>query len=122
MNIPYPPQTRSIRQWNDTPTRSVDASGTTFVYRRLGPAAGIPVIMLNHWGAVLDNFDPRIVDGIAAKRPVIAFNYRGVGASGGKAPLTVAEMAEDTIAPRWASRRSICSAFLLAASWHRTSC
>jgi pimeloyl-ACP methyl ester carboxylesterase len=98
MNIPYPAQTRSIRQWNDTPTRSVDASGTTFVYRQLGPAAGIPVIMLNHWGAVLDNFDPRIVDGIAANRPVIAFNYRGVGASGGKAPLTVAEMAEDTIA------------------------
>ena len=54
--------------------------------------------MLNHWGAVLDNFDPRIVDGLAASRPVIAFNYRGVGASGGKAPLTVAEMAEDTIA------------------------
>ena len=54
--------------------------------------------MLNHWGAVLDNFDPRIVDGIAATRPVIAFNYRGVGASGGKAALTVAEMAEDAIA------------------------
>ena len=29
---------------------------------------------------------------------MIAFNYRGVGASGGKAPLTVAEMAEDAIA------------------------
>lgn len=98
MNISYPPQTRSVRTWNDTPTGSVDASGTTFVYRRLGPAAGMPVIMLNHWGAVLDNFDPRIVDGIAANRPVIAFNYRGVGASGGKAPLTVADMAEDTIA------------------------
>jgi len=54
--------------------------------------------MLNHWGAVLDNFDPRIVDGFAATRPVIAFNYRGVGASGGKAPLTVAEMAMDAIA------------------------
>jgi pimeloyl-ACP methyl ester carboxylesterase len=53
------------------------------------------MIMLNHWGAVLDNFDPRIVDGLAANRPVIAFNYRGVGASGGKAPLTVAEMADD---------------------------
>ena len=58
----------------------------------------MPVILLNHWGAVLDNFDPRIVDGLAATRPVIAVNYRGVGASGGKAPLTVAEMAKDAIA------------------------
>jgi pimeloyl-ACP methyl ester carboxylesterase len=93
-----PPQTSSIQKWKDTPTRSVDVAGTKFAYRQLGPATGVPVIMLNHWGAVLDNFDPRIVDGIAATRPVIAFNYRGVGASGGKTALTVAEMAEDAIA------------------------
>ena len=94
----HPPQTSSIITWKDAPTKSVDVAGTKFVYRRLGPAAGVPVIMLNHWGAVLDNFDPRIVDGLAATRPVIALDYRGVGASGGKAPLTVAEMAEDAIA------------------------
>ncbi|CAN7165636.1 alpha/beta fold hydrolase [Bosea sp. LjRoot237] len=84
--------------WKDVPTRSIDAAGTRFVYRQLGTVADVPVIMLNHWGATLDNFDPRIVDGLAASRPVIAVNYRGVGASGGKAPLTVAEMAEDAIA------------------------
>jgi pimeloyl-ACP methyl ester carboxylesterase len=92
------PQTSSIEKWKDAPTRSVDVAGTTFVYRQLGPAAGVAVILLNHWGAVLDNFDPRIVDGLAATRPVIALHYRGVGVSGGKAPLTVAEMAEDAIA------------------------
>jgi pimeloyl-ACP methyl ester carboxylesterase len=54
--------------------------------------------MLNHWRAILDNFDPRIVDGLAAIKPVIAFDYPGIGASGGKAPLKVAEMAGDTIA------------------------
>ncbi len=94
----HPLQTSSIDKWIDAPTRRVDAAGATFAYRRLGPATGVPVILLNHWGAVLDNFDPRIVDGLAATRPVIAVNYRGVGASGGKAPLTVAEMAEDAIA------------------------
>src|SRR4249919_3643124 len=99
MNMSHPLQeTASIDKWIDAPTRRVDAAGTTFVYRRLGPATGVPVILLNHWGAVLDNFDPRIVDGLAATRPVIAVNYRGVGASGGKAPLTVAEIAEDAIA------------------------
>lgn len=94
----HPLQSSSIDKWIDAPTRRVDAAGATFVYRRLGPATGVPVILLNHWGAVLDNFDPRIVDGLAATRPVVAINYRGVGASGGKAPLTVAEMAMDAIA------------------------
>lgn len=94
----HPLQTCSIERWIDAPTRRVDAAGATFAYRRLGPATGVPVILLNHWGAVLDDFDPRIVDGLAGTRPVLAIDYRGVGASGGKAPLTVAEMAEDAIA------------------------
>jgi len=98
VNMSHPSQASSTRKWKDAPTRSVDVAGTTFAYRQLGPAGGVPVIMLNHWGAVLDNFDPRIVDGLAATRPVIALDYRGVGASGGKVPLTVAEMAEDAIA------------------------
>jgi pimeloyl-ACP methyl ester carboxylesterase len=98
MNNLNSPQASSTTMWKDAPTRSIDAAGTTFVYRQLGPAAGVPVIMLNHWGAVLDNFDPRIVDGFAATRPVVSIDYRGVGASRGKAPLTVAEMAEDAIA------------------------
>lgn len=98
MSKSHPPQTSSRATWQDAPTASIDIAGTTFVYRKLGDASGIPVIMLNHWGATLDNFDPRIVDGLAATRPVIAVNYRGVGASGGKAPLTIAEMAQDAIA------------------------
>ncbi|HSI17486.1 MAG TPA: alpha/beta hydrolase, partial [Sphingomonas sp.] len=89
---------RLAPRWVDAPNRSVAAAGTTFAYRRLGPAAGVPVLLLNHWGATLDNFDPRIVDGLAATRPVIAIDYRGVGASGGKAPRDVAEMARDMIA------------------------
>ncbi|QEL21994.1 alpha/beta hydrolase [Bosea sp. F3-2] len=85
-------------EWKDAPTRSVDAAGTKFAYRQLGSVSGVPLILLNHWGATLDNFDPRIVDGLAATRPVVAINSRGVGASGGGAPLTVAEMALDAIA------------------------
>jgi pimeloyl-ACP methyl ester carboxylesterase len=58
----------------------------------------VPIILFNHWGAVLDNFDPRIVDALAAKHRVIATDYRGIGASGGTAPLTIGEMAQDMIA------------------------
>ena len=84
--------------WKTVPTRHVEAAGTTFAYRRLGPDAGVPAVLINHWGANLDNFDPRIVEGLAADRPVYVLDYRGIGMSGGEAPLTVAAMAGDTIA------------------------
>ncbi|GGB11566.1 hypothetical protein GCM10011491_44320 [Brucella endophytica] len=84
--------------WKTTPTHHVEGASTRFAYRRLGPDAGVPVVLLNHWGANLDNFDPPIVEGLAADRPVYALDYRGIGTSGGTAPLSVAEMASDTIA------------------------
>jgi pimeloyl-ACP methyl ester carboxylesterase len=58
----------------------------------------VPLLLLNHWGAVLDNFDPEIVDGLARVHRVIAIDYRGIGASEGTAPVTIDEMARDAIA------------------------
>ncbi|MET3622052.1 alpha/beta fold hydrolase [Burkholderia ambifaria] len=92
------PDTQSTTSYARAPNKFVNAAGTRFAYRELGPHGGIPLILLNHWGAVLDNFDPRIVDGLAQKRRVIAIDYRGIGLSGGIAPVTVDEMARDTIA------------------------
>lgn len=83
--------------YTDAPTRSVTVGNTAFAYRDLGPRRGVPLILLNHWGAVLDNFDPRIVDGLARARRVIAIDYRGIGASGGTAPVTIDGMARDVI-------------------------
>ena len=60
--------------------------------------ATIALIIVFREGAVLDNFDPRIVDGLASTRRIIATDYRGIGASSGSAPLTVGEMANDAIA------------------------
>lgn len=60
--------------YQDAPTKSINVGGTRFVYRRLGADAGVPVIFLHHLGAVLDNWDPRVVDGIAAKHPVVTFD------------------------------------------------
>ncbi len=82
----------------DVPTQFITAAGTRFAYREVGPRGGVPLVILNHWGAVLDNFDPAIVDGQAAQHHVIALDYRGIGLSGGSAPLTIAEMAQDAIA------------------------
>ncbi|MHC8404739.1 alpha/beta fold hydrolase [Pseudomonas sp. TMB3-21] len=77
--------------------QSVLIGGIPFAYRDLGPRTEVPLVMFNHWGAVLDNFDPRIIDGLAKNRRVITTDYRGIGGSGGAAPLTVGEMADDAI-------------------------
>lgn len=84
--------------WASVPTETIVAGDTSLAYRRLGPDSGVPVVLLNHWGANLDNFDPPIVEGLAADRSVYALDYRGIGASGGTAPRTVAATAQDVIA------------------------
>lgn len=84
-------------KWKDVPTRSIDVGGVPFVYRELGLRSGVPVVFLHHLMAVLDDWDPRVIDGIAAQRRVIAFDNRGVGASGGLVPNTVEEMGRDAI-------------------------
>jgi pimeloyl-ACP methyl ester carboxylesterase len=71
---------------------------TEFVYRELGERGGVPVILLHHLTAVLDDWDPKLVDGIAANHHVVIFDNRGVGGSGGETPASVADMAEDAIA------------------------
>ena len=80
------------------PTKFVEANGIRFAYRSYGKQGGIPVIYLNHLAAVLDNCDPRVMDGIASQHQIISFDYRGVGASSGKAPDTITAMAKDVIA------------------------
>jgi pimeloyl-ACP methyl ester carboxylesterase len=82
----------------DAATKSVDVNGTKFVYREIGSAGGIPVVFLHHLTAVLEDWDPRVVDGLAAKHHVVVFDNRGVGGSGGSTPKTVEEMARDAVA------------------------
>lgn len=84
--------------WKDVPTRTLTAGGVEFAYRELGTQnTGTPVIFLIHLAAVLDNWDPRVVDGFAAKHRVVTFDNRGVGASSGKPASSIEEMARDAI-------------------------
>jgi pimeloyl-ACP methyl ester carboxylesterase len=87
-----------MTRWKDTPTRTVDVDGVKFVYRELGNGSDIPVVFLHHLTAVLDDWDPRIIDGIAAHHRVIAFDNRGVGGTGSSVPHTVEQMGADAIA------------------------
>ncbi|MER5750198.1 alpha/beta hydrolase [Streptomyces sp. NPDC002088] len=97
MNAPSSSPTPAPTSYKNTPTRSVSVRGVDFVYRQLGPDDGVPLILLNHLSAVLDNWDPRVVDGLAARRRVITYDNRGVGASGGSTPDTIEAMARDTV-------------------------
>ena len=68
--------------YENAPTKSVEVNGTNFVFREIGNKGGIPLVLLHHLTAVLDDWDPRVVDGLAAKHHVIVFDNRGVGGSG----------------------------------------
>jgi pimeloyl-ACP methyl ester carboxylesterase len=85
-------------KWKDVPTRTVDVGGVPFAYRELGPDTGVPVVFLHHLMAVLDDWDPRVIDGIAAHRRVITFDNRGIGASSGSVPDDIEQMGRDAIA------------------------
>src|SRR2546430_12606278 len=75
--------------WKDPPTHPLDVGGTSFAYRQLGPRGGTPLVFLHHFTAVLDDWDPRVIDPIAEQRQVITFDNRGIGRSRGQGPLTV---------------------------------
>jgi len=84
--------------YQDAPTTTVDVDGIPIVYRQVGPEGGVPLVLLHHLTAVLDDWDPAVIDGLAAERRVIAFDNRGVGGSGGTTPDSVEAMAGDAVA------------------------
>ncbi|MFW6867058.1 alpha/beta fold hydrolase [Nocardioides sp. CPCC 206347] len=90
--------TRSGAAAIEAPTRRIEAAGTHFAYRDFGPTSGTPVVFLHHFTAVIDDWDPRVIDGVAVERRVIIFDNRGIGGSGGRTPTTVEAMADDAIA------------------------
>ena len=84
-----------VTTYKDAPAHTIHAGGVTYAYRELGPKGGIPVVFFVHLAANLDNWDPRIIDPIAARHHVITFDNRGVGASTGVVPDSIEAMAED---------------------------
>ena len=73
--------------WHNTPTKTISVDGVPFAYRELGEPGGVPVVFLHHFTATLDDWDPRILDGVASNHHVIAFDNRGVGSTGSTVPM-----------------------------------
>ena len=81
-----------------SPTRLVSAAnGIEYAYRETGEG-GTPVVLFQHFRGNLDNWDPALIDALAATRRVITFDNAGVGATTGRTPATIAGMARDAIA------------------------
>ncbi|MEU5340452.1 MULTISPECIES: alpha/beta hydrolase [unclassified Streptomyces] len=97
MNTPRNPPSPSTSSYKSAPTHSVSVRGEDFAYREIGSEDGVPLILLIHLAGTLDNWDPRVVDGLAARRRVIAFDNRGVGGSSGSTPDTIEAMARDAV-------------------------
>ncbi|XAH25179.1 alpha/beta hydrolase [Xylophilus sp. GW821-FHT01B05] len=84
--------------WANVPTQTVTGGGVKFAYRELGvDNPGPPLVCLIHLAAVLDNWDPRVIDGLAATHRVITFDNRGVGATSGAPAESMEQMARDAI-------------------------
>jgi pimeloyl-ACP methyl ester carboxylesterase len=81
------------------PNLAVDAAnGTTYAYRRFGKAGTVPVVFFQHFRGNLDNWDPALVDDIAAEREVILLDASGVGLSTGTVPTSFQEFGRDALA------------------------
>jgi len=92
--------TESIGQLTAPNLQVEAANGVRYIYRRFGNAesSALPLLMLVHYRANLDNWDPALVDALAQEREVVLVDNIGVGGSSGTSPSTVGEMALGAIA------------------------
>ena len=92
------PDTTVAATYVDAENQMLSASnGVDYAYRATGDADAAPLVTLQHFRGNLDNWDPALIDALAHGRQVITFDNRGVAASSGRTPNTIAQMALDAI-------------------------
>jgi pimeloyl-ACP methyl ester carboxylesterase len=86
------------RAYADVATQRVTAGNAIdYAYRSVG-ASDVPLVLLQHFRGNLDNWDPDLIDALAADRRVVTFDNAGVAATTGTTPSTIEAMARDAIA------------------------
>ncbi len=91
-------RSRTTAAYVDAATRRVTAdTAIEYAYRDLGEG-DVPLVLLQHFRGNLDNWDPALVDALAADRRVVTFDNVGVAATSGRTPSTVQAMADGAIA------------------------
>src|SRR5262245_59231279 len=90
--------TQTSVTYADASTQRVTAANAIdYAYRDLGES-DVPLVLLQHFRGNLDNWDPALIDTLAAQRRVVTFDNVGVGGTAGSTPNTVEAMAHDAIA------------------------
>lgn len=79
-------------------TRFVETGGVRYAYRVIGDADGPPLVMMNRFRGVMDEWDPAFVDRLADSRTVILFDNAGVARSSGTPSPRLAGWADNTAA------------------------
>lgn len=75
-------------------TKYIRGEKELYAYREIGVDSGIPLLMLPHLSATMDNWDARFLNPIAKLRKVIVFDNQGVGVSSGKVQKSIQDMSE----------------------------
>ena len=79
---------------NSAVTQLVEGDGLRYAYRALGPAGGVPLVLCHRFRGTMDDWDPAVVDALAAERRVILFDNAGIGLSTGESPDSIKGMAD----------------------------
>src|SRR5258706_147883 len=88
----------------DAVTKRVDVNGTSFVYREAGEKNGIPIVLLHHLTAVLDD---SIAQVIAQNHPDLVRRMirAGTSAAGGEGISNVAAVLQNAVARATAEKK-----------------
>ena len=82
----------------DTGNSYADVDGKRIAYRELSVGrTALPLVMLVHLAANMDNWDPKLVDALARNRHLILMDLPGVGASEGSVEPSLEESAGHAI-------------------------
>jgi pimeloyl-ACP methyl ester carboxylesterase len=83
----------TLTSYVSVPNQYVTVDGVRLAYRAIGSNDDAPpLVLLQHFTGTMDDWDARLIDGLARSRRVIILGNPGIGASGGPAPDSVAGM------------------------------
>jgi pimeloyl-ACP methyl ester carboxylesterase len=80
------------------PTLFAPVGDAQFAYRGFGPRGATPLLLCTYFAANMDDWDPKVTNGLAAEHDVILFDYPGIGRSSGETPSTVTALTRRCVA------------------------
>jgi pimeloyl-ACP methyl ester carboxylesterase len=82
-------------------TQYVDSGGVRYAFRRLGASDRPPLLFIQRFGGTMDDWDPYLLEILAAERSLLLFDNAGIGRSTGETASTfsgIARAAADFVA------------------------